>query len=60
MHNVVKWPKHTLKILRCSHLLKRNYLKICKSQSNTEFAWDLVFENLDKYVEYVCDGVPTQ
>ena len=37
-----------------SSVIVRTYLKICKSQPNTSFIREVVFENLDKSLEYVC------
>ena len=38
----------------------RTYLKTYKSQSNKNFIWESLLENLDKSLEYFCDGIPIQ
>ena len=40
-------------------VIAHTYLKMFISQSDTIFIW-VVFENLDKSMEYVCDRVPMQ
>ena len=43
-----------------AYVMVHTKFKIYKSRSNTNFIWEVVFENLDKSLEYICDVVPVQ
>ena len=49
-----------LSVTSCSllALVRTSYLKIYQYQSNTNSTWQVVFQNLDKLLEYFCSGVP--
>ena len=51
--------RYILEFLQSSEyvsVIARTYLKIFHYQSNTNSVWQVFFENLDKALEYICDG----
>ena len=63
MHVLMAFEKcHILDVWQSSEytsVIVRTYVKIYQWQLNTNFIWQVVFDNLDKSLEYMCNRVQT-